>query len=60
MTLPTDPEKRELRLAKFGDDINRLANFIRDNHPEQVEAGGEAVDIAIRVMKTQAEKLKNG
>lgn len=51
MALPSDPMEKEMKLIEFGDDINKLANYIMENFPEEVEnGGGTSVDMAIRVM----------
>ncbi len=51
MALPEDLEQRCVRLMRFKDDVNKLANYISKNFPEEVERGGEAVDIAIRLLE---------
>ena len=60
MALPAESGAREKRLVGFAGDINRLAVYIQDNYPGSVEAGGEAVDIAMRIMNEQREKLNHG
>ncbi len=50
MALPTDPVEREKRLVGFGDDIRKLADYLSENHPNELVEGMEAVDIAIRIL----------
>ena len=34
------------------EEVNVLATYLMHNHPEQIKYGGEAVDIAMRVLDT--------
>jgi len=51
MALPDDPAEREKRLVGFGDDIRKLADYLWQNHADEIQDGMEAVDIAIKILK---------
>ena len=44
------------KLMPYKEDINKLANYVSKNFPEQIKHGGEAVDIAMRVLETMKGK----
>lgn len=43
-------EKKCVKLMPTKLAVNKLADYISKNYPEQIKLGGSAVDIAIRIM----------
>ena len=53
MALPLEESERNKRLLSFKEDINKLATWLQEHHPEQVDSGDSAVTIAIRIMERE-------
>ena len=51
-----ETEKKCVKLMPFKLQVNKLADYISKNYPEQVKLGGSAVDIALRVMSAKGKK----
>jgi len=60
MALPTEPIAREKRLTQFGDDLRKLADYLWQNHADEIDfdKGQEAYEIAIELLTKYKERSK--